>query len=312
MYPLPSLTPPQEQVLALISAGSTISEAAHSAGVHRNTVHNWFHSAPAFRLALSRARDAKAIFWREQAEQLAAAAIDTVRAIMTEASMPAAVRLKAAQSILALAMAPPPEPPSSSLLDFLPHPIQAEAVKSAATHPSATLPASPTPATVPNSAQRLAPRPPAPEPPAATPPASPTPATVHNSAQRLAPRPPAPEPPAATPPASPAPPTVPNSAQRVAPRPPASEPPAATPPASPTPPTVPNSAQRVPPRPPASEPSAATPAPPPPGAPAPVRRASPKVGRNEPCPCGSGRKFKRCCLEQGAAGVPAGLRAAAA
>ena len=26
-----------------------------------------------------------------------------------------------------------------------------------------------------------------------------------------------------------------------------------------------------------------------------VRRATPKVGRNEPCPCGSGRKFKRCC-----------------
>ena len=26
----------------------------------------------------------------------------------------------------------------------------------------------------------------------------------------------------------------------------------------------------------------------------PVRRG-PKVGRNEPCPCGSGRKFKRCC-----------------
>lgn len=26
-----------------------------------------------------------------------------------------------------------------------------------------------------------------------------------------------------------------------------------------------------------------------------VRRASPKVGRNAPCPCGSGRKFKKCC-----------------
>jgi len=24
-------------------------------------------------------------------------------------------------------------------------------------------------------------------------------------------------------------------------------------------------------------------------------RALPKVGRNEPCPCGSGSKFKRCC-----------------
>lgn len=23
--------------------------------------------------------------------------------------------------------------------------------------------------------------------------------------------------------------------------------------------------------------------------------AAPKIGRNEPCPCGSGRKFKKCC-----------------
>ncbi|GAB7023839.1 preprotein translocase subunit SecA [Salidesulfovibrio brasiliensis] len=27
----------------------------------------------------------------------------------------------------------------------------------------------------------------------------------------------------------------------------------------------------------------------------PVRRKEPKVGRNEPCPCGSGRKYKKCC-----------------
>ncbi|HVU15876.1 MAG TPA: YchJ family protein [Candidatus Didemnitutus sp.] len=26
-----------------------------------------------------------------------------------------------------------------------------------------------------------------------------------------------------------------------------------------------------------------------------VRRESPKVGRNDPCPCGSGKKFKKCC-----------------
>jgi uncharacterized protein YecA (UPF0149 family) len=25
-----------------------------------------------------------------------------------------------------------------------------------------------------------------------------------------------------------------------------------------------------------------------------VVRAAPKVGRNDPCPCGSGRKFKQC------------------
>ena len=23
-----------------------------------------------------------------------------------------------------------------------------------------------------------------------------------------------------------------------------------------------------------------------------------KVGRNSPCPCGSGKKFKRCCLDK--------------
>jgi preprotein translocase subunit SecA len=26
-----------------------------------------------------------------------------------------------------------------------------------------------------------------------------------------------------------------------------------------------------------------------------VRRETPKVGRNDPCPCGSGKKFKNCC-----------------
>ena len=29
---------------------------------------------------------------------------------------------------------------------------------------------------------------------------------------------------------------------------------------------------------------------------APMRRNGPRVGRNDPCPCGSGKKFKRCCL----------------
>ena len=27
----------------------------------------------------------------------------------------------------------------------------------------------------------------------------------------------------------------------------------------------------------------------------PTRRESPKVGRNDPCPCGSGKKYKKCC-----------------
>ena len=26
-----------------------------------------------------------------------------------------------------------------------------------------------------------------------------------------------------------------------------------------------------------------------------IRRDKPKTGRNEPCPCGSGKKYKKCC-----------------
>ena len=41
------------------------------------------------------------------------------------------------------------------------------------------------------------------------------------------------------------------------------------------------------------------------GAPAPSpapSRAPEKVGRNDPCPCGSGLKYKKCCLDRTAAG----------
>ena len=30
--------------------------------------------------------------------------------------------------------------------------------------------------------------------------------------------------------------------------------------------------------------------------PAPFKSAAPKAGRNDPCPCGSGKKYKHCCL----------------
>ena len=30
--------------------------------------------------------------------------------------------------------------------------------------------------------------------------------------------------------------------------------------------------------------------------PAPFKSTAPKVGRNDPCPCGSGKKYKHCCL----------------
>ena len=41
-----------------------------------------------------------------------------------------------------------------------------------------------------------------------------------------------------------------------------------------------------------------------PGLPTPYQRTEPKVGRNDPCPCGSGKKYKKCC---GRAGASSGL-----
>ncbi|WP_152050744.1 preprotein translocase subunit SecA [Tautonia marina] len=36
----------------------------------------------------------------------------------------------------------------------------------------------------------------------------------------------------------------------------------------------------------------------------PVRKVGKKVGRNDPCPCGSGKKFKACCMKKGGDGAP--------
>jgi len=280
----PVLTPPQEQVLALISAGSTVSQAAQSADVHRNTVHNWVRSQADFRLALSHAQYFKALFWREQAEQLASAAIDAIRATMTDAAVPAAVRLKAAQSILALAATPPPEFHPPDLLDLLSTPVFPPqprlAASAASAHnpagcppvPAAAAqlkePAQKAPAALPNPARSPQPDPdpalqPAPEtvcPPGSCPPVA---VTASVAAQF---KEPAQKAPAALPQPSPAP--FPQPPARPAP--------------SPAPETVHNSAQ-------------------------PVRRAAPKIGRNHPCPCGSGKKFKHCCLAAagGAESLPA-------
>ncbi|NLF08825.1 MAG: hypothetical protein GX594_12720, partial [Pirellulaceae bacterium] len=32
--------------------------------------------------------------------------------------------------------------------------------------------------------------------------------------------------------------------------------------------------------------------------PQPIRRREQRVGRNDPCPCGSGKKFKACCMRK--------------
>lgn len=37
---------------------------------------------------------------------------------------------------------------------------------------------------------------------------------------------------------------------------------------------------------------------PPPGLVETYRKTEPEIGRNDPCPCGSGKKYKRCCMRK--------------
>lgn len=165
----PQLSSAQDQVLAALSTGASLSEAAAAAAVHRNTVGNWRRSSFVFQNALAHAQYDRILQVREQAEALAGDALKTIRQILGDANAAPSVRLKAALAILQQASTLPPEPPLSLL--------------------SAARPAAP-------------------------------PEIVHNSAQPAL---------------------------------------------------------------------------------APYRREEPKTGRNEPCPCGSGRKFKQCCLNKPAA-----------
>ena len=77
------LTPAQQRAITMLSTGSTVTAAAQSVGVHRNTVTNWQRSG-AFSDALAEIHHAQDLAWRDQARLLvtprALAAIHSVLA----------------------------------------------------------------------------------------------------------------------------------------------------------------------------------------------------------------------------------------
>ena len=94
-----SLTAQQQQVLALIASGFNATTAAEHAGVHRNTIAYWLRSEE-FREALESARGEKEILYWDQAEVLAAEAIQKLRALADDPQSPATVRLRATLAML--------------------------------------------------------------------------------------------------------------------------------------------------------------------------------------------------------------------
>jgi preprotein translocase subunit SecA len=119
MSPTDQLTPAQQRVPALLSAGSTTA-AAQFVGVHRNTGGNWLR-ASAFRDALTETRRDQDLAWREQTRSLAAQALGAIQAVLADPQAPAAVPLDAALAVQGRPRAKSPAQPHTK--PAIPHPV---------------------------------------------------------------------------------------------------------------------------------------------------------------------------------------------
>lgn len=126
----PELNPAEAAVIASLSAGKTVSQAAREAGIHRSTIYNWLHHNPAFAGLLDRTIRNHNSVLLDQCSELIDPAFDTIRHLMENEQVPPAVRLRAARLIVELLMASPrpenngefPEPPLPLAPRLLPPP----------------------------------------------------------------------------------------------------------------------------------------------------------------------------------------------
>ena len=94
-----NLSPVQAQVIAALAQGRTVTAAAQDAGLHRNTIYNWFHE-PAFQTAADEAQREYIATLSDGMRDLATLAVETLRSLLEDPKTPPAVRLRAALAVL--------------------------------------------------------------------------------------------------------------------------------------------------------------------------------------------------------------------
>ncbi|HXN45780.1 MAG TPA: SEC-C metal-binding domain-containing protein, partial [Bryobacteraceae bacterium] len=94
------LSPIQVQVVAALAEGRSVTRAAAAAGIHRSTIHNWLRASKEFRDAVNQARSHFFECVNEQLNELSAAALDTLRQLLTSPDTPPSLRLHAALAVL--------------------------------------------------------------------------------------------------------------------------------------------------------------------------------------------------------------------
>ena len=100
MLPNVFLQPQMEQVLALLSSGRTIDQAAAAVGIDRNTIVNWRRTSAVFQWCWHSMQHAQAKYWRDQLKTLAPAAFETARQILEDPKVAPSVRLRAALALI--------------------------------------------------------------------------------------------------------------------------------------------------------------------------------------------------------------------
>jgi len=95
------LTPMQDQVLAGLLAGKSVSGAAKENGIHRSTIYHWRHEHSRLGLALEQACFRQQVNLYDSVQDLTEQALETVATMF--ASEDANLRLRAAQAILRVA-----------------------------------------------------------------------------------------------------------------------------------------------------------------------------------------------------------------
>jgi hypothetical protein len=106
----PALPVPQEQALAALLTGATVTAAARRAGVARQTVHRWLSDDPAFIAEYNRARREMAEAVDQALRLLSAQAVKVLKRTLTSSRTPEALKVRAAVAVLKLAAGPPEGP----------------------------------------------------------------------------------------------------------------------------------------------------------------------------------------------------------
>ena len=94
-----TLSPVQAQVIAALAQGRTVTAAAQTAGVHRNTIYNWLNE-PLFKTAVEEAEAEYVAILSDGMRDLAALALASLRSLLDDPKTPPSVRLRTALAIL--------------------------------------------------------------------------------------------------------------------------------------------------------------------------------------------------------------------